>query len=35
MEVEVIDLSNGFKLEMVLIPAGKFMMGSTKEAIEA
>jgi formylglycine-generating enzyme required for sulfatase activity len=33
-EVEVIDLGKGVKLEMVLIPAGKFMMGSTKEEVE-
>jgi len=32
---EVIDLGKGVKLEMVLIPADKFLMGSTKEAVEA
>lgn len=29
-KVEIIDLEKGIKLEMVLIPAGKFMMGSKK-----
>lgn len=32
--VEKEDLGNGIKLEMVLIPAGKFVMGATKEEIK-
>ncbi len=33
-KVDVIDLGKGVKLEMVLIPAEKFMMGHTKKEIE-
>ena len=33
-KVEVIDLGNDVKLEMVLIPAGKFKMGFTKKEME-
>ena len=32
--VEKEDLGNGIKLEMVLIPAGKFVMGATKEELK-
>jgi formylglycine-generating enzyme required for sulfatase activity len=32
--MEVIDLGKGVKLEMVLIPAGKFMMGATRGEVE-
>jgi len=31
---ELVDLGKGINLDMVLIPAGKFMMGSTKEEIK-
>jgi len=33
-EIEVIDLGKDVKLEMVLIPAGKFKMGFTKKELE-
>ena len=33
-KVEVIDLGKDVKLEMVLIPAGKFKMGFTKKELE-
>ena len=31
---EAIDLGEGVKLDMVLIPSGKFMMGLTKKELE-
>ena len=33
-KVEVIDLGKGVKLEMVLVPAGKFMMGVSCNAVD-
>ena len=33
-KVDVIDFGEGVKLEMVLIPAGKFKMGNTKKGLE-
>ena len=33
-KVDVIDFGEGVKLEMVLVPAGKFMMGFTKKELE-
>ncbi len=33
-KVDVIDFGEGVKLEMVLVPAGKFKMGFTKKELE-
>jgi len=33
-KVDVVDFGEGVKLEMVLVPAGKFMMGFTKKELE-
>ncbi len=33
-KVELIDLGKGVKLEMVLVPAGKFMMGVSCNAVD-
>jgi len=34
VKVDVVDFGEGVKLEMVLVPAGKFKMGFTKKELE-